>query len=193
MSPITHPGERGPMSELQIVRLADEGVPIKALVRVFRKPFGDVERLLKEAVDRGEIVELPAADWPSDTRRDTRLPTIAAARGGAPSDFIHAVRAAFRMTHCEAIVLSALVWRGRVSKAALHEEVANEAAPKIVDVFVCKVRKKLAPFGFEIETVWGWGYALPDQHRAAIVAWLRETVVSPAQISELVMNDVADA
>lgn len=29
---------------------------------------------------------------------------------------------------------------------------------KIVDIFVCKVRKKLAPLGVEIGTVWGKGY-----------------------------------
>ena len=31
---------------------------------------------------------------------------------------------------------------------------------KIVDVFVCKLRKKLLPFGILIDTIWGQGYAL---------------------------------
>ncbi len=31
---------------------------------------------------------------------------------------------------------------------------------KIIDVFVCKLRKKLKPLGVEILTVWGQGYRL---------------------------------
>lgn len=31
---------------------------------------------------------------------------------------------------------------------------------KIIDVFVCKARKKLEPIGVRIDTVWGKGYAL---------------------------------
>lgn len=34
---------------------------------------------------------------------------------------------------------------------------------KIVDVFVCKMRKKLTPYGVSIDTVWGQGYALQDR------------------------------
>lgn len=37
---------------------------------------------------------------------------------------------------------------------------------KIVDVFVCKMRKKLRPFGVEIQTVWGQGYSLDQQVRS---------------------------
>lgn len=31
---------------------------------------------------------------------------------------------------------------------------------KIIDVFVCKARKKLEPLGIAIETVWGAGYRI---------------------------------
>ncbi|WP_283800076.1 helix-turn-helix domain-containing protein [Nitratireductor sp. GZWM139] len=34
---------------------------------------------------------------------------------------------------------------------------------KIVDVLICKMRKKLAAFGVQIQTVWGIGYALRDR------------------------------
>ncbi len=39
----------------------------------------------------------------------------------------------------------------------------DEPEIKIVDVFVCKLRKKLTSAGFEtpIETVWGQGYVMP--------------------------------
>lgn len=34
------------------------------------------------------------------------------------------------------------------------------AEPKIVDVLICKLRKKLTPLGVDITTSWGRGYAL---------------------------------
>jgi DNA-binding response OmpR family regulator len=37
---------------------------------------------------------------------------------------------------------------------------ADEAEIKIIDVFICKLRKKLKPLGVEIGTVWGRGYRL---------------------------------
>ena len=36
----------------------------------------------------------------------------------------------------------------------------DEPKAKIIDVFVCRVRKKVAPLGVDIQTVWGRGYAL---------------------------------
>ena len=45
---------------------------------------------------------------------------------------------------------------------------------KIIDVFICKMRKKLKRHGIEIETVWGRGYRLTagmkDKVRGAINA-----------------------
>lgn len=43
-----------------------------------------------------------------------------------------------------------------------------EPEPKIVDVFVCKIRKKLKPFGVIIETIWGQGYSLPSREQFQI-------------------------
>src|SRR5512143_1399781 len=54
----------------------------------------------------------------------------------------------------------------------------HEPELKIVDVFICKLRKKLATAtrgDHYIETVWGRGYVLRDPHRmdpdAAVAAW----------------------
>lgn len=41
----------------------------------------------------------------------------------------------------------------------------DEPEIKIVDVFICKMRKKLTPFGVQIATVWGQGYGVPDRMR----------------------------
>ena len=40
---------------------------------------------------------------------------------------------------------------------------------KIIDVFVCKLRKKLHPLGVRIDTTWGKGYALALKEKPRIV------------------------
>lgn len=45
---------------------------------------------------------------------------------------------------------------------------------KIIDVFICKARRKLRPFGVEIETRWGVGYLMPAESRAILQNWGRE-------------------
>lgn len=42
---------------------------------------------------------------------------------------------------------------------------------KILNVVACKVRRKVAPFGVEIETVWGRGYRLADPEKAKEAAF----------------------
>ena len=44
----------------------------------------------------------------------------------------------------------------------------DEPDIKIIDVFVCKLRKKLGPHGVRIETHFGRGYAIPPESKAAV-------------------------
>jgi DNA-binding response OmpR family regulator len=53
---------------------------------------------------------------------------------------------------------------------ALYQHDADAPFQKIVKVLVCKARKKLGRFGFEIETRWGIGYSISRQHAAALLA-----------------------
>lgn len=39
---------------------------------------------------------------------------------------------------------------------------------KIMDVFVCKLRRKLRPHGVEIKTIWGRGWYLEEEDRAKV-------------------------
>lgn len=81
----------------------------------------------------------------------------------------------WQLTGKEAVIMGVLVSRTMATKdafmAALYREFAkDEAEPKIVDVFICKARKKLRPFGIVIETVWGQGYRLADGQREQLKA-----------------------
>jgi two-component system cell cycle response regulator CtrA len=65
--------------------------------------------------------------------------------------------------------------------AGIYRDTAKEEAEiKIVDVFVCKIRKKLKPFAIDIETVWGVGYRLSAATKAAVRAQMGEDVAVAA-------------
>lgn len=79
----------------------------------------------------------------------------------------------FRLTPSEARILGCLMNRRLVTKdaimAALYRDGGkDEAEPKICDVFIHKVRRKLKPFGIDIVTVWGTGWSLTDEGRARL-------------------------
>lgn len=81
------------------------------------------------------------------------------------------------LTPAQSAVLGVLLTRELATKnavmAALYRDLGrDEPEPKIVDVFVCHLRKKLGRVGLKIETVWGQGYALTAATKAAIRAEL---------------------
>src|SRR6185503_8490933 len=71
-------------------------------------------------------------------------------------------------TRCEAVMLMTLaMFKGRVvSKQVLYDALypQEQAEPKIIDVFVCKIRRKLANLNLPLQvlTDWGRGYALAE-------------------------------
>lgn len=72
------------------------------------------------------------------------------------------------LTPSEAKVFSHLTTREVVSKQSImlamySDRIDVEPEIKIVDVFICKLRKKLQRFGVEIVTMWGHGYGLKDR------------------------------
>lgn len=75
------------------------------------------------------------------------------------------------MTASHMVILSLLYRRqGVVSREALHGALyaldpGEGAEMKIIDVFICKIRKQLAPLGVEIESRWGQGYELTPEGR----------------------------
>lgn len=86
----------------------------------------------------------------------------------------------FRLTPAEAAILAALVAREWCSKEFLHMATARpgeekDTEIKIVDVFICKMRRKLFGFGIDIVTLWGAGYMLEPATRERLKHWEGET------------------
>jgi two-component system, cell cycle response regulator CtrA len=70
-----------------------------------------------------------------------------------------------RLTGKEGQVLGCLLTgrphtKHQIMDAMYQDGVDDEPELKIVDVFVCKLRKKLAPYGLAITTLWGRGYVM---------------------------------
>lgn len=78
-----------------------------------------------------------------------------------------------RLTGHETRLFGRLLKGDVASKAALLTAIYNgrdEAEIKIIDVFICNMRKKLKPFGLEIATIWGVGYRMTPESKTAFAA-----------------------
>jgi len=83
------------------------------------------------------------------------------------------------LTRSEEKLLAVLVGREQVEKRFLFNELYGDRLDdvpndKIFDVFVCKLRAKMKPFGLEIQTIWGRGYTLPPETRRRLREGLAE-------------------
>lgn len=154
-----------------LVRLAHEGVPIRAMARAFLRHVEPIRECVRSGLASGELSETPRDDWPPGARPEDRLP--AGRRVISNADLSGILAHQFKLTSKEADVLTMLMKRpGSQSKNAIldfvygHSDETPEA--KIIDVFICKLRKKLEPHRVAITTVWGKGYTLENEDRVKI-------------------------
>jgi DNA-binding response OmpR family regulator len=158
-----------------IIRAADEGVPIAAIRRIFRMVVDtlDIRELLRSAVQAGRLIAMPREDWPPAIPRDDRVPTVPKHELGADDiDLVMRIAKVMRTTKLESRILVVLLRRGHASREQLHDVVeSNRGNPvdvtheKIVDVVVCKLRKKLTPLGVNLHTVHSIGYEMSQEDR----------------------------
>jgi DNA-binding response OmpR family regulator len=85
----------------------------------------------------------------------------------------------FKVTRQQASLLSVLIRRNEVSKDMMHQIIekcrapnkGDQTDPKMVDVVICNLRKRLRDHGtgLKIETMWGCGYFMkPDMRTRAL-------------------------
>jgi two-component system cell cycle response regulator CtrA len=77
----------------------------------------------------------------------------------------------FGFTSQEAAIFGVLLKTANPRKStfmtALYGDEADDPPEeKIIDVMICKMRKKLVPFGIMIETSWGEGFSMPEASKA---------------------------
>lgn len=168
-----HPFDTRPLFDAVAVRLADEGIPVRAIARATALPSEEIYSTLRDAIARGSIVEIPRDDWPPGSARSAR----SAFTGTLLEQEQHLKTACarfFKASPMEAAMLACMLRRNEVTKEQLHNTIeqnrpgdgAKEPTdPKIVDVMICKLRKKLRLHDLEIKTMWGMGYLMSAAHR----------------------------
>lgn len=60
----------------------------------------------------------------------------------------------------------------------IYQDNPEGVEPKILDVFICKIRKKLAEHGIEIKTIWGRGWQITEDGRRRIAELNRQGAVA---------------
>jgi DNA-binding winged helix-turn-helix (wHTH) protein len=168
--------------------MAGEGIPIAAIARCIEQPSGLVLGSLKVAVDAGTLTALPTFDWPPTSKSSDHVPRRA--RTQSDRDISFAARKMFKLTPLEAAFLLVLLRNAHADKARLHTVVENQrftrashpdqmesTDPKMVDVMICKLRKRLkvADPVYVVKTVWGSGYYIEPAVQSAILLKLAET------------------
>ena len=154
------------------VRLADEGVPVRAIARAIQQSSEDVRDALHNAIDLGQIVGMPRDDWPINVLRENRIPDTLGNRRVDDEKTIFNIARLFKVTKLQAALFAVLIKRTEVLKDTLHQVIESrrkpnkeETDPKMVDVVVCHLRQRLVPFGIEIATQWASGYFMTLEMR----------------------------
>ena len=145
-----------PMDDTPIaVRLANEGVPVRAIARATLIPSSDIWVQLEEAKVTGTLLSMPDADWPSTYR-----PPVLNRQTQAL--ILQQLQRLFTLTMAEASILLLLLRRSEVPYPDFP------VSPNAVRVFVYRLRARLKPFNMSIKTLHGFGFYLPpvQQKRA---------------------------
>lgn len=169
-------------------RAANEGVPIAAIARIVQMPFESVSQHLQGALACGRICEMPKPDWPPSQSSAARLPSVP--RAAHPEDTEFQCKKLFKLTKLEAAFMMVLLRYDVIEKEKLHGVIEEQRAkrplrpdkqeatdPKMVDVIICKLRKKLKDVdpSLVLTTSWGSGYYFD----AAIKQAIFETIGGP--------------
>lgn len=165
------------------VRMVDEGIPIRVIARSLFVDMDDLREVVDRAVTDGRLLAVTRDDWPPGTLRQNRLPD----HSTQMTDEFLAAKCGrmFHLTSREALLLVALLRRTEASKEQLLQFIyagADDAPEiKIIDVFICKVRKKLKDAGILIETMWGRGYFIPGDARRRVFDMIEAYDMQPVE------------
>jgi hypothetical protein len=166
-----------------ITRAANEGIPTAAIARIVQRDFDAVCETLTSALASGNIGSMPRADWPPAAKWSERLPTVP--RSANSEDVEFQCRKAFKLTNLEAGFMMVLLRCECADKERLHNVIEQQRLsranqpdkmeltdPKMVDVMICKLRKKLKMVdpSFLVSTSWGKGYYIEPAVKQKIFA-----------------------
>ena len=182
LSPVDEPDPELPEPLRSIAeRAAVECIPVYAITRILQCPAEQVYTTLRMAQANGTIIAVPRADWAPTGRMADHQPGQPAHM--TETEALFRYQQVFRLTKLEAGFMVVLMRHERADKSKLHHVVETQRMsraqqpdkmeltdPKMVDVMICKLRKKLKTVDARllIETVWGVGYYLEPAVKAIV-------------------------
>lgn len=153
-------------------RLADEGIPVRAIARSLRQTPDAVREEIKTAIRTGTIAYQPKDDWPPGASRDTRNPAWVKDTAAQEQELVFSCVRLFKVTKLQGALLAVLVNRPEVTKTMMHDVIESrrsalkeETDPKMIDVVICNLRRRVKPFNIVIHTLWGRGYFMEPAMR----------------------------
>lgn len=161
------------------IRLADEGVPLRAIARATRISSEDLRGILIDARNEGRLIEMPRDDWPPGFPRDQRALQLSRMITEDPRSVQTTIQRMFSLSRSETTMFLALLQNSQVSRNR------TGIAPKSVDVYICRIRKALEPHRIEIATLWGYGYQMNPPDRRKIMDLILTAVRNFASMSDL--------
>ena len=156
------------------VRLADEGVPLRAIARATNTPSNLLRSKLHAAHSDGRLVDLPKEDWPPGFPRDQRALQLSRMVHEDRAAVALAIQTSFRLTATQTAILIALLQNITVTRDRLAGLFVG-MAPKTIDVHICNMRARLLPRHVAVTTLRGYGYQLSTDGRRLIM----DTILPP--------------
>jgi hypothetical protein len=156
--------------ELVAVRLADEGVPLRAIARATHIPSAELRDRFRDAKEEGQLVDLPKEDWPPGFPRDQRALQLSRMVTQNPEAMTLALHQLFQLTPTEIGLIMLLLQHTTVPKERFN------MVHRTIDVHMCRIRHRLEPFGIAITTLWGHGYQIDADSRRRIMDLILKAV-----------------
>lgn len=165
------------------IRLADEGVPLRAISRAVKQPVDNVREAVRDAVLQGTILYQPKEDWAPGSSREIRVPAWVKDGQTVEAELMYNCVRMFKVTRLQAALLAVLLQRAEVTKEAMHlviqggrNPLKDETNPKMVDVVICHLRKRLREHGLVIHTLWARGYYIEPAQRKFVMDMIEKYV-----------------
>jgi hypothetical protein len=166
------------------------------MARALKQTTDAVRETVQEAIANGRIVQMPKDDWPVGQSRDDRTPTFIRQNRMDDESLIFSCIRLFHVTRLQASLLAVLIVRNEVSKDTMHQIIESrrtpgkeETDPKMVDVVICHLRKRLKPFNLKINTLWACGYYMEPPQRKTILEMVNKYVLGKATQDDLKRDD----
>jgi hypothetical protein len=161
-----------PPMDVLAVRLADEGVPLRAIARATSVAAEDIREQLYKAKYDGRLVALPSEDWPPGFPRDQRALELSRLMSKNQRLMQQKVAELFHLTPTETKLLLALV------ELTMLPRERDDMSCNTLYVHICRLQSKLKVFGVMIDRVWGWGYRLQGRNQDIVTSLILRRVAA---------------